>query len=361
MSIPTHSFYERLLDGRYRFRVDNLLINDFNTCDRYFMFRHMGQAVAGDATAKPVVWAAKTLNFKVALGQWWSSVMERLYDEMKNSGKLPSEHHVWAFATQAWTDHEMEQFLQSDPDTFHKFEGLDGARAMSLEYWDAFARQHFQSWRIIGTELGFGWSNDAQGRPEMYLGEDDKVVVYYGGKPDLVIVDMATNMLMPVDFKTKDSIDGNTSLLYKPHPQTAGYIWAVRNMLQKMLESGTELFKEVAPLPPTKCIVMVCARFRPTDKPRSGVRKPRFMPVFPAYSEAEIEEWRVSVIEKCRRLRDAIERDIWIPRESACHLFYHGCMFRRVCSTPPNMREQVLKADFIRVQPWQPYTVSEDN
>jgi len=349
MTIPTHNFYEILPDGRYRFRVDNLLINDFNTCDRYFMFRHMGQRIA-DSEA-PVVWASKTLNIKIALGQWWSSVMERTYDQMAR-GSLPTEHHMWRFATDAWQDDSMEAFAKSDPEVFEKFGGVDGARAMALEYWEAFVRQHWNSWRILGSELGFGWRTDDQGRPEMYLGEDDKVVVYYGGKPDLELVDMAQNMLMPLDHKTKDQIDSSVASSFKPHPQTAGYIWATREMLKHM--ENVEGVK-----PPTKCVIMVAARFRPTDKPRKGVRKPRFMPVYPSYSEAEIEEWRVSVVEKCRRLRDAIERNVWIPRESACHLFYHGCMFLRVCSTPPNMREHILQADFQRVAPWQPYDVEE--
>lgn len=351
MTIPTHDFYEVLADGRYRFRVDNLLIQDFNTCDRYFMYRHHGQQVAG--VEHPVVWTSKTMNLKVALGQWWSAVMERTYDEMAHHS-LPTEHHMWRFATDAWSDFNMEEYHKTDPEVFEKFGGLDGGRAMAIEYWDAFAKQHWASWRIVGTELGFGWRTDAQGRPEMYLGEDDRVVVYYGGKPDMVIVDMAQNMLMPLDFKTKDSIDGNTSSMYKPHPQTAGYIWATQQMLNHLQNI------EDRPKPPTKCIVMVCARFRPTDKPRKGVRKPRFLPVYPSYADSEIEEWRVGVIEKCRRLRDAIERNVWTARESACHLYYHGCMFRRVCSTPPNMREQILKADFLRVSPWVPYQPEED-
>lgn len=344
-------FYEVLPDGRYRFRVDHHTINDFNTCDRYFSYRHLPDA-AGN------VWGTKTLNFKIAVGSWWSTVMESYYHEM-TFGACPDEHHMWKFATEAWTLHKMEAYAvdAASKDNYDKFGGFDGAKLMALEYHNAFGKQHYSQWQIIGTELGFGWKD------ELPLGEDDKVVVYYGGKPDLVILDKAQNMIMPLDFKTKDNIAGNASVMFKPHPQTAGYIFAVSKMLSQLKLAtvaggpgqGVLNIKE-----PTKCIIMMCARLRPTEKPRDGVRKPRFLPIYPNYSDAEIEEWRLSVMEKCRRLRDSIERSVWTPRESACHLFYHGCQFRRVCSQPANIREALLRADFVKVEPWHPYDVEED-
>jgi hypothetical protein len=265
----------------------------------------------------------------------------------------------------------MEDYKNSDDKTrevFDKFGGLDGARLMSLEYYEAFAKQHYISWQIIGAELGFGWKD------ELPLGEDDKVVVYYGGKPDLIVLDRSQNMIMSLDFKTKDSVPSNAMLLYKPYPQTAGYTFAVSEMLKKLYserpstdysgcKSGQEIMAR-APADvkfPTKCIVMVCARFRPTDKPRSGVRQPRFLPVYPQYTADEIEEWRQSIMEKCRRLRDSIERGVWTPRESACHLYYNGCAFRRVCSQPANIRAALLKSDFVKVEPWSPYSTGEED
>lgn len=339
-------FYEVLPDGRYRFRVDHHLISDFNLCDRYFNFRHMGDSQGN-------VWGSKTLNLKIALGSWWSTTMEMLYSEMAHN-VLPTEHHVYKFASDAWREHDMDAYKNSDPEVYDKFGGSDGARLMALEYYHSFAEQHFKQWRVIGAELGFGW------RDELPLGEDDKVVVYYGGKPDLVILDQSQNMVMPLDFKTKDSVPGNASVMFKPHPQTAGYIYAVGKMLDILIvERAADHALTTMPKAPTKCIIMLCARFRPTDKPRSGVRAPRFLPVYPNYSEAEIEEWRTGVMEKCRRLRDSIERSVWTPRESACHLYYNGCAFRRVCSMPANTREAVLRSDFVKLAPWKPYDIED--
>lgn len=347
-------FYEILPDGRYRFRVDHHTINDFNTCERYFNFRHVPDSSG-------LVWGSRARSFKIEVGSWWSDVMESFYHEM-SFGTLPSDHHMLKFASEHWKNLKMEEYATLDPEKFEAFGGLPGAQLMASEYYEAFAKAHYNQWTIVGAELGFGWKD------EVPLGEDDKVVVYYGGKPDLVIVDKAQNMIMPLDFKTKDRVPGNASVMWKPHPQTAGYIYAVTKMLQQVQNGqvmpikpeGGILIESNLPKAPTKCVIMVCARLRPSDKPRSGIRQPRFMPVYPNYAADEIEEWRLSVIEKCRRLRDSIERGIWTPRESACHLFYHGCAFRRVCSTPANARNFILAADFAKVEPWQPYEVDED-
>lgn len=331
-------FYEILPDGRYRFRVDHHIINDYNTCDRYFQFRHIGDSAG-------LVWGGKTLKLKIALGSWWSSTMELLYHEMSH-GTFPSEHHVFKFASDAWLEHKIEDFKNSEPEVFDKFGGLDGGRLMALEYYNEYAKAHFSNWKIVGPELGFGWHD------ELYLGEDDKVVVYYGGKPDLTIIDLASNMLLPLDHKTKDSIPYDVTSMFKPHPQTAGYIFALRELLHKTANLGDVK-------PPNRCIIMVAARLRPTEKPRSGVRRPRFVPVYPSYSLAEIEEWRTSVVWKCRKLRESIEEDFFPPRESACHTYNNGCMFRRVCSTPANSRDMILKADFVKINPWVPYHVED--
>jgi hypothetical protein len=341
-------FYEVLPDGRYKFRVDHHTINDFNTCDRYFSYRHLP-----DANGQ--VWGGKSLNMKIALGSWWSSVMEMFYHNMV-FGELPSEHHIYKFASDAWALHDMDKYKTQDQksaEIYEKFGGPDGGRLMALEYYKAFASAHYTQWQVIGAELGFGW------RDELPLGEDDKVVVFYGGKPDLVILDKTQNMIMPLDFKTKDNVPGNVSVMFKPHPQTAGYIFAVSKLLEHAYQLGSAMINN-PPKAPTKCIIMMCARFRPTDKPRDGIRKPRFVPVYPNYTADEIEEWRLSVMEKCRRLRDSIERSVWTPRESACHLFYNGCQFRRVCSVPQNVREATLRSDFVKIDPWKPYDIDEE-
>jgi hypothetical protein len=144
-----------------------------------------------------LVWGGKTLNLKIALGSWWSTTMESFYNDM-SYGVLPTEHHMYKFASDAWLSHKMEEYKNTDSEVFDKFGGLDGARLMALEYYQAFATQHFTNWRVIGTELGFGWKD------ELPLGEDDKVVVFYGGKPDLVILDHSQQLVSAIQTASTD-------------------------------------------------------------------------------------------------------------------------------------------------------------
>lgn len=340
-----HQFYETLPDGRWKFRVDHHLLDDFNTCDRLFQFRHMPDPAG-------LVWATKGVSVKVAIGSWWATFCERYYDQFR-LGQLPTEANIVEIVADAWTEHEMERYrngTEGDKENFEKFGGAEGALQMAVEYHRAFGEQHFRDWQVVATELGFGLKD------EIKLGEDLHVVVYYTGRPDLVVLDRAQQMVMPLDFKTKDLVPWNAPSIVKPLPQLCGYIFATRKLMRDcfvgtMNGSGAKL--------PTKCIVMFCARLKPSDKPRDGVKKPRFLPVYANYSLEELEEWRLGVIEKCRRLRSAIERAVFLPRESACHL-YAGCMFRRVCSMSANVRPAMLQADFVKQAPWQPYELQED-
>lgn len=355
-----HEFYEVQSDGRFRFRVDHHTLADFNKCDRYFKFRHIP-----DDLTTGLVWSGRARPIKREIGSWWSTTMELFYREM-SFGVLPSSNQMLKFARDAWFEHKMESFNTGDAkskeyENFVKFGGLEGGLTMALEYYNAFAQRHFVDWKIIGAELGFGW------KEEVFVGEDDQVQVYWGGKPDLVVLDLTQNMVMPLDFKSKDAVPGNASVMFKPHTQTAGYIFAIAEMLKKLKMDTIEHVTPATSVPPildvkgpTKCIIMVCARIKPTVKPRDGIIKPRFLPVYPTYNPDELEEWRCEIIEKCRLLRNAIERNSFPSRDSACHLFYHGCPFRGVCSLPPTIRQTGLKSNFNLAEPWVPYD-SEDS
>jgi len=357
MTIPNGHFFEVLPDGRYHFRFDHHLINDFNTCDRYFMFRHMPSAVV-DGT--PKVYRPKVGDkFKTSCGSWWSRVMELFYHEMSHleRGIAPGFQLMQKFASDAWQDLDMERFASLPPDdkqrqNFDAFGGATGALQMALEYYQSYALADASAWKIISTEKGFGL------RDEVFLGEDDKVIVHYMGKPDMVVYDYASSEIVPLDFKTKDRIQSNVNSLWKPHPQTTGYIVAINDIIDQIQSPtlGVSIKR-----PTTRCFIRLCARLRPTDKPRNGVRAPRFVTCYPNYSLEELEEWKKTILAKARRLRLAIESNEFIPRESACHLFYNGCDFRRVCSLSPSVRHVALKADFVQVEPWKPYEVDDDD
>lgn len=338
MTIPNGQFYEILPSGKWHIRFDAHLIADFNDCDRYFQYRHV-------TDQNGLVWRPKGFadSFKMSCGSWWSRVMELFYQEMTH-GHMPSSTTILQFAGDAWRELDMDRFAGSDPQEtkkYEQFKGAEGAALMALEYWDAYAEIDFRQWTIVGAEKGFGLQD------EILVGEDDDIVVHYTGKPDLVFIDNDRGDIVPLDFKTKDHVPSNVSSMWKPHPQTAGYIVACNELAKQVNKQST------------RCCIRVCARLRPSDKPRDGVRKPRFGMAYPNYSLDELQEWRESAMSKARRLRYAIEHNSFIPRESACHLF-SGCAFRRVCSVPRQSRPMVLQADFQKVEPWSPYSTEED-
>lgn len=356
-------FYNVMSDGRYHFRFDHHLINNFNTCDRYFKFKHIPDTDDG------MVWTGRGWSSAIQVGIWWSRVMELFYREM-SFGDVPTASAMQKFAADAWTqktcrqcrldedehqpmtaDHPFDpismavDFPKHDPDYYDKFKGGDGALLMALEYYESFAELDHRNWTIIGAEKGFGLKG------EVLIGEDHELKVEYTGRPDLVILENASSKVLPLDHKTKDAIPGNADRLFKPHPQTAGYIFACNRMAQDLGLSTKAT---------DKCFIRLAARLRPTDKPRDGVKKPRFKNIYPVYSESELLEWQHDIMAKARRLRYAIINDEFIPRESACHLFYHGCQFRGVCSSPPETRNLVLKSNFTKIKAWSPYNLEDE-
>jgi hypothetical protein len=215
---------------------------------------------------------------------------------------------------------------------------------MAAEYYNAFADLDQRSWKVIAAEAPFGRHG------EVVLGETDKVVVYWQGKPDLVIWEESTGVLAPLDQKTKDHIPYNVNEIWKPHNQLAGYIYSIGAIANDLGFSNIIV---------DRCIVSVCARLRAATPKKGASQKPRFVRVRPHYSQDELEEWRRGMVRKAERLRFAIESQDWQRNEKACHV-YGGCEFRGICSRPAGVRELMVKSDYELVDPWSPFEGEED-
>jgi len=63
-----YSFYEVQPNGKYLFFVDASLLKSFSSCEAYFYLKHVKNLrQKGTAITKP---------FPMAIGSWWSDVME---------------------------------------------------------------------------------------------------------------------------------------------------------------------------------------------------------------------------------------------------------------------------------------------
>ena len=220
-----------------------------------------------------------------------------------------------------------------------------GPILMAAEYYQSFALQDMKDWKVIGAELAFGRHG------EVIVGETDKVVVYWMGKPDLVIYEEKTNCLAPLDQKTKDYIKSDVQNIWKPHTQTAGYIYSIGQIAKELGYDGITV---------DRCIISVCGRLRPAEPRKKGDSpKPRFIRVRPHYAVEEIAEWQANILILAEQMRTSLEKNQWTRNDKACHL-YAGCDFRGICSRPEGVRPLVIQSDYELKEPWSPFDDDEN-
>jgi hypothetical protein len=328
----TFSFYELLPDGRIQFFVDASLLKNFSHCERYFYLHSVkNYRPKGFALAKP---------FPMAIGSWWSDVMEMFYNALRDKREL-TQNDIQNITLTAWSDNQLDEVALHSPDQFASFGDLAGAVLMLTDYYNSQYLIDKQNWKIISVEEGFGLNK------EVPLGETSRVAVYWIGKPDLVVVE--NGRLTPVDHKTVSRVDGSTTNRYKPSTQMPGYVYS-SEVIAKSLGYDVRV---------DRCVINICSRSRPAEKPRSGSRRPRFVRAYPNFNREEINEWKRGVIEKCERIAHCIKTGEWLWSETSCDNFYNRpCDFKKLDSTTPSARDIVLTADFISGTPWVPYQIS---
>lgn len=320
------TLYNVLPDGHWEFFFDNYTITTHTTCEQKFEYSHIEHlGTPGRGFARDV-------------GIWWHECMAFFYKAMQR-GKPLSRGDFVAGGLYHWNQLKMEEIEQFAPKQYQKFDGRNGAVVMLDRYYDVGNRDQ-SLFDIVAVESGFGYNR------EVLVGETDKVVLYYTGRPDLIIkMKDSARRTMPLDHKSIDRVTGNENKMFKPHGQTAGYIFTTETLLRKH-EPDTRV---------DRCVINICARQEPSDKPRNGkTPRPRFTRVYPGYSRDEIEFWRHQKLLQAESVRHSIENNEWIWKESSCHL-YSGCEYRRICAVPAGARDIIKKSKYVQVAAWKPY------
>ena len=163
------------------------------------------------------------------------------------------------------------------------------------------------------------------------------------------IYEEKTNCLAPLDQKTKDYIKSGVQDAWKPHAQTAGYIYSLRQLAKDIGFDGAII---------DRCIISVCGRMRPAEPRKKGDQpKPRFVRVRPHYAVEEIEEWRLNTIAMAENLRTALVEGRWIKDSGRVCTPFAGnpCEYRGICSRPAGVRPLIIQSDFQLVDPWSPF------
>jgi hypothetical protein len=321
--------YTILPDGRWQFFIDHSTLKDFMMCEEYFEYRHV-------ALIKPRGKGSVSMN----VGSWWSRTLENIYTYIQQHGDI-SLSQCQLISADAWNELRMNDL--KDQKQFKDFGGHNGAIVMIDDYYTAHITDDIRRLKIISAESGFGLKG------EIPIGSNNMVVVYWVGKPDLVILD--GRRLCPFDHKSVSRIDGDIHGRYKPHPQIAGYIFATRLLAQQAKLDVTV----------DRAIVNVCSRKAPSENPRDGKKRPRFVRTLVSYNEYELREWQLQTLDKVTRMRHAIEHGDFLWNENMCsNMYFKPCPYRALCSQPENVRPVIIQGNYDRAERWIPYQVDEE-
>jgi len=335
--MPTQlsSFIKEISDNHYEMFVDNHMLSTFSVCPRMFYYKHIQNIRAKGGP-----------SFYLSYGIWYHHVMEQFYDRLTEGFDV---EQLFVRAAKLWQDENMNSFRETDPKRFEKMVGAYGALnvggeyetpvsalTMVKQYYDNYYELDRRAWKIISVESGFGHEKEV--KLGGFANDFCDVDFYYLGRPDLVVEDQ-NNHIFPVDHKTTDRIKSGMDDRFKPHSETAGYIYAIQSILGRT--EGID-----------RCVINSCAREIPAKSEDS-----RFKRIHPFYSQDELLEWKQSAWEKCRGIfeRCFYHEKEWPMHESQCFQFNMPCEYHQIDKVRPAARETVIQANFVISDPWSPY------
>jgi hypothetical protein len=88
------------------------------------------------------------------------------------------------------------------------------------------------------------------------------------------------------------------------------------------------------------------------DAVQVGVTFSRYARGLTYRSQDELDEWLSETYRWIQKVHAAVDEDYFPANDKACH-HYGGCVFRKVCSAAPQVREQIIQSDY-EVRPWNP-------
>src|SRR5260370_41922044 len=101
------SFYEVQPNGKTLFFVDASLLKSFSSCEAYFYLKHVKNLrQKGFAITKP---------FPMAIGSWWSDVMESFYNSLRDKQELTPQS-IQNIALTAWASNTLHACAAPEPD-----------------------------------------------------------------------------------------------------------------------------------------------------------------------------------------------------------------------------------------------------
>ena len=288
-------------------------------------------------------WRSKGNNVHLNFGQWYHSALE-MYDRQRSEG---AEHEealravVRAVMEWTWVRSEdqgvngpwdsghnlktretlvrsvvwyIEQFKD---DTCHTVQLHNGKPAVELSFrlemeWGPQKSVFESSWEENGEQL----SQVRQHQPYVLSGHLDRVVEFQGA-------------YYVMDRKTSSTTIGSYYFdQYDPDNQMSLYSMAARVIYQT----------------PVRGVII--------DAAQIAVGFSRFVRGFTFRTEAQIEEWLGETRAWLQQAEQYAVAGHWPMNDKSCHQ-YGGCVFRKVCSKSPEVRQKFLETDFEKRR-WNP-------
>jgi len=274
-------------------------------------------------------WSSKSESVHLIFGGEYHSALEE-YSRLRASGvkhetaihetitSLLRRTHNWNFDTSTKTG---------------KYKNRDTLISLVVDYLDHYiddpCETYIKSDGVPAVELSFRFELDwgptgnhtPIGQPYILSGHLDRVVNF---NDHLFVMDHKTTTTTPGDYYFNQ---------YEPNNQMTLYTLAGQIILHT----------------PIRGVIIRAAQIL-LEKPH------RFVQGFTYRTPDQIDEWLLDLQIHLNNAEAYAEAGYWPMNDTACDKF-GGCRFREVCSKSPDVRENFLKADFVKLPPeerWNP-------
>jgi hypothetical protein len=166
---------------------------------------------------------------------------------------------------------------------------------------------------------------------ESILLDSAELQITYFGTVDVVLRNDRTGVILPCDHKTSSVVGNEFYSRLKPNAQYSGYCWLAQNALGLDVDSFLVNALQVKSRP-------VTARGGPPQLPRQVTKR----------TQADLAEFKESVIHGVRTYIRATQERLWVLGDVNSCSMYGGCTFLPVCSSPAEIRKNVLEANFVK-------------
>lgn len=209
-----------------------------------------------------------------------------------------------------------------------KYKNRRSLLRMVIDYLDKFSDDPAKTYILQdgrpAVELSFrfelDWSPRSSNSPYVLSGHLDRVVNFADA---LYVMDRKTTTTTPGDYYFNQ---------FEPNNQMSLYTLASQVVLGS----------------PIKGVIIDAAQIL--------IDSSRFVRGFTYRTADQLEEWTLDLQYHLSIAESYAEQGYWPMNDTACDKF-GGCMFRKICSKSPQVREAFLKSDFVKLEPedrWNP-------